>query len=46
MAAAPTGFGTPFADSQPNVLPQLSGMEDSYYAIYEILGALWYGLRH
>ena len=35
---------TPAANAE--WLPRLSGLQDSYYAIYEMLGAGWYAIRH
>jgi uncharacterized SAM-binding protein YcdF (DUF218 family) len=46
VTPAPTVFATPFDQTRPDFLPRLSGLQDSYYAIYEILGAGWYALRH
>jgi uncharacterized SAM-binding protein YcdF (DUF218 family) len=46
VTPAPTVFATPFDQARPDFLPRLSGLQDSYYALYEILGAGWYALRH
>jgi len=46
VTPAPTVFATPFAERRPDFLPRLSGLQDSYYAVYEIFGAAWYAIRH
>ncbi|MBX7201404.1 MAG: YdcF family protein [Rhodospirillaceae bacterium] len=42
VVAAPTVFAPP---ESVDLLPRLSSLYDSYYALYEMAGAVWYGLR-
>lgn len=43
VTGAPTVFAPP---TSFDLLPRLSSLYDSYYALYEIAGAIWYALRH
>ncbi len=43
VTAAPTVFAPP---KSFDLLPRLSSLYDSYYALYEIAGAIWYAARH
>lgn len=46
VVPAPTLFADTAASSPTRYAPRLSGLAESHYAIYEIVGRLWYGLRH
>jgi uncharacterized SAM-binding protein YcdF (DUF218 family) len=46
VVPAGTAFAAVSHTSAIDFLPRLTGLEESYYAIYEIVGAAWYGLRH
>ena len=43
---APTVFAPPLGSDEADFLPRMSGLEQSFYALYEILGEGWYALRH
>jgi uncharacterized SAM-binding protein YcdF (DUF218 family) len=43
VVSAPTVFSPP---RSVDMTSHLSALHDSYYALYEIFGAAWYGLRH
>lgn len=42
VTPAPTVFAPP---ASTDLLPRLSSLYDSYYALYEMAGAVWYALR-
>jgi uncharacterized SAM-binding protein YcdF (DUF218 family) len=46
VTEAPTVFATPLTATRPDLMPRLSGLQDSYYALYESLGAIWYAIRY
>jgi uncharacterized SAM-binding protein YcdF (DUF218 family) len=46
VVPAPTVFAYTAGDAPTRYVPRLSGLGESHYAIYEIVGRLWYGLRH
>lgn len=46
VVPAPTVFSRVSFDSPVSYIPRLSGLAESHYAIYELLGRAWYGLRH
>lgn len=43
---APTVFANAMPTSATSYIPRFSGLKESHYAIYELLGQLWYTLRH
>jgi uncharacterized SAM-binding protein YcdF (DUF218 family) len=43
VVSAPTVFSPP---GSADMASHLSALHDSYYALYEIFGAVWYGLLH
>jgi len=45
VISAPTAFGFPSRNFPDCILPRASAFQDSYYALYELLGGAWYGLR-
>jgi uncharacterized SAM-binding protein YcdF (DUF218 family) len=46
VVEAPTVFVAPLRSTRPDFMPRLSGLQDSYYALYEVLGAVWYAIRY
>lgn len=46
VVPAPTAFIQPPAETPLRFVPLMSGLRDSRYAIYELLGRVWYALRH
>lgn len=45
VTPAPTGFAARARFSGSDFVPQLSRLEESYYAIYELFGQAWYAVR-
>ena len=43
---APTDFAAPARMELRDFIPRISSIEESYYALYELLGQAWYALRH
>ncbi|MHB1206664.1 MAG: YdcF family protein, partial [Rhodospirillaceae bacterium] len=43
---APTAFIAPSRTFPEDYMPRLSGLQGSYYALYELLGTKWYAARH
>lgn len=43
---APTAFTQTALEFPARYIPRLSGLRESHYAIYELIGRLWYALRH
>lgn len=46
VVPAPTAFIQPPTQTATRFVPLMSGLRDSRYAIYELLGRLWYAVRH
>lgn len=46
VVPAPTVFSRVSFDSPISYIPRLSGLVESHYAIYELLGRGWYAVRH
>jgi uncharacterized SAM-binding protein YcdF (DUF218 family) len=46
IVPAPTVFAYTSGDAPTRYAPRLSGLGESHYAIYEIVGRIWYALRH
>jgi len=46
VVPAPTGFLPPLRMSARDFAPNLSAFADSFYGIYELIGARWYAWRH
>jgi uncharacterized SAM-binding protein YcdF (DUF218 family) len=46
IVPAPTVFAYTAGVSPARYAPRLSGLGESHYAIYEIVGRFWYALRH
>jgi uncharacterized SAM-binding protein YcdF (DUF218 family) len=46
IVPAPTVFADTAGDAPTRYAPRLSGLGESHYAIYEIVGRFWYALRH
>jgi uncharacterized SAM-binding protein YcdF (DUF218 family) len=43
---APTVFASREDMFKPDIAPRMSAFQDSYYAFYELIGDVWYGIRH
>ena len=46
VVPAPTAFLPPLRSTAGDFLPSLSAFADSFYGIYELIGARWYAWRH
>lgn len=46
VVPAPTVFSRVSFPSSTSYIPRLSGLSESHYAIYELMGRAWYYLRH
>jgi len=46
VVPAPMAFAAPARTFPTDYLPYLSGLQGSYYALYEIIAAAWYSIRY
>jgi uncharacterized SAM-binding protein YcdF (DUF218 family) len=45
VVAAPTGYDSPLRGHLGEFMPSMNGLRATHYAVYELVGALWYRLK-